>query len=40
MESSTDTLVDENPEERGGEAGEVDDSCPEKGSGGEGQCQE
>lgn len=41
MESSTDALVDENPEGRGGEAGELGDSCPQKGSGGEeGQRQE
>ena len=43
MESSTDTLVSggENSEGRGGEAGELGDSCLEKGNGGEGgQCQE
>lgn len=41
MESSTDTLVGENPEGRGGEAGELGDNCPRTGSGGEeGRCQE
>lgn len=43
MESSTDTLVSggESSEGRGGEAGELGDSCTEKGNGGEkGQYQE